>query len=95
MEQRNRGVLRIYAGRESGRLLGAELCAPSGEHLAHLLALAIERRLTVHDMLRMPIYHPVVEEGLRSALREISSRLPPCSISDLAGCEPIGDDALE
>ncbi|MEO6774520.1 MAG: dihydrolipoyl dehydrogenase [Kofleriaceae bacterium] len=95
MAQRNRGALRIYAARDSGLLLGAELCAPSGEHLAHLLALAIERELTVHDLLRMPFYHPVIEEGVRSALRELSSRLPPCAKSDLAACEPIGVDALE
>lgn len=95
VEQRNRGVVRIYAARVSGVILGAELCAPSAEHHAHLLALAIERRLTVHDLLRMPFYHPVLEEGVRSALRKLSSSLPPCAISDLAGCEPIGADALE
>lgn len=93
--QRNRGVLRVYAARGSGLVLGAELCAPAGSHLAHLLALALERMLTVHDLLRMPFYHPVLEEGLRSALREIASQLPPCSESDLAACGPIGADALE
>lgn len=93
--QRNRGVVRLYAARGIGLLLGAELCAPAGSHLAHLLALAIERTLTVHDLLRMPFYHPVLEEGLRSALRELSSQLPPCSESDLAACGPIGADALE
>lgn len=93
--QRNRGVLRIYAARGIGLVLGAELCAPAGEHLAHLLALAIERTLTVHDLLRMPFYHPVLEEGLRSALRELAAQLPPCGDSDLAACGPIGVDALE
>lgn len=93
--QRNRGIVRIYAMRDSGVLLGAELCAPSGEHLSHLLALAIDRGLTVHDLLRMPFYHPVLEEGVRSALRELASRLPRCAVSDLAGCEPIGVDALD
>ena len=34
------------ADRETGRLLGAELCAPAGEHLAHLIALAIDREMT-------------------------------------------------
>ncbi len=95
IEQRARGVLRVYAARGIGLLLGAELCAPGGAHLAHLLALAMERTLTVHDLLRMPFYHPVLEEGLRSALRELASQLPPCSDSDLAGCGPIGADALE
>ena len=40
------GLLRIHAAPDSGRLLGAEMCAPAGEHLAHLLALAVE---TWHD----------------------------------------------
>ncbi|MDP1829773.1 MAG: dihydrolipoyl dehydrogenase [Archangium sp.] len=78
----NAGVLRVYADHE-GLLLGAELCAPAGEHLAHLLALAIDRRLTVSELLRMPFYHPAFEEGLRSALRELSSQLPAPSDSDL------------
>ncbi|MCO5101983.1 MAG: dihydrolipoyl dehydrogenase [Burkholderiaceae bacterium] len=95
IEQRARGVLRLYAARGIGLLLGAELCAPGGAHMAHLLALAMERTLTVHDMLRMPFYHPVLEEGLRSALRALASQLPPCGESDLAGCGPIGADALE
>lgn len=85
--QRDSGLLRVYADRQSGLLLGAELCAPAGEHLAHLLALAIERSLTVSDLLRMPYYHPVFEEGLRTALRQLSERLPTSQDSDLARCE--------
>jgi dihydrolipoamide dehydrogenase len=85
--ERNSGLLHVYADRQSGLLLGAELCAPAGEHLAHLLALAIERSLTVPDLLRMPFYHPVFEEGLRTALRQLSERLPTSQASDLARCE--------
>ncbi len=93
--QRNKGILRLYAETESGRLLGAEMCAPDGEHMAHLLALAIERSLTVHDMLRMPFYHPVLEEGLRTALRDLAAQLPFCGESDLAGCEALNAEGLE
>lgn len=71
----NSGVLRIYGEKSDGRLLGAELAAPGGEHMAHLLAWAIERHATVFDMLQMPFYHPVVEEGLRSALRDLSEKI--------------------
>jgi dihydrolipoamide dehydrogenase len=84
--QRNEGVLRVYGDRESGRLLGAELCAPSGEHLAHLLALAVERSLTVQELLGMPYYHPVVEEGLRTALRALAREVGPEGVSDLEAC---------
>lgn len=93
--QRNRGLLRIYADRLNGRLLGAEMCAPAGEHMAHLLALAIERELTVYDLLRMPFYHPVLEEGLRTALRDLARQLPPGGDSDLAGCAAFGCEALD
>lgn len=93
--QRNKGILRLYAETEIGRLLGAEMCAPDGEHMAHLLALAIERSLTVHGMLRMPFYHPVLEEGLRTALRDLSAQLPVCGESDLAGCEALDAEGLE
>jgi len=73
---RNAGLLRICANREDGALVGAELFAPEGEHLAHWLALAIHRRSTVFDLLRAPFYHPTVEEGLRTALVGIAKQLP-------------------
>jgi dihydrolipoamide dehydrogenase len=73
---RNAGLLRLCANREDGRLVGAELFAPEGEHLAHWLALAIHRRSTVFDLLRAPFYHPTVEEGLRTALADLAKQLP-------------------
>jgi dihydrolipoamide dehydrogenase len=93
--QHNRGILRVYAGRDDGRLLGAELCAPAGEHLAHLLALAVQQSLTVRELLRLPFYHPVLEEGLRTALRDLASQLPAGVESDLAACEALGAEALD
>src|SRR5690606_17265838 len=59
-----------------------------------LLALAVGQKLTIQDLLRMPFYHPTLEEGLRTALRTIARQLPPCSISDLAGCGPMDAEAL-
>lgn len=82
------GLLRVYGQPQSGQLLGAELAAPDGEHLAHLLAWAIQREMTVFELLRMPFYHPTVEEGLRTALRNLAMqvRTQPSSF-DLALCE--------
>ncbi len=93
--QRNAGRISLYANRADGKLLGAELCAPAGEHIAHLLGLAVSQGLSVHDLLAMPIYHPVLEEGLRSALRDASRKLPDRRASDLAHCAQIGAAALE
>lgn len=95
MAERADGLLHVYAEREGGRLLGAEMCVPGAEHLAHLVALALERSLTVHEMLAMPFYHPVLEEGLRSALRELSRQLSVRSDSDLATCPNLGFEALD
>jgi dihydrolipoamide dehydrogenase len=68
---RPKGMIRIYADAGSGRLLGAEMVAPHGEHLAHQLAWSIQQNLTVFDLLSMPYYHPTVEESLKSALLDL------------------------
>jgi dihydrolipoamide dehydrogenase len=72
---RNRGHLRVYADRATGRFLGAEMAGPAAEHIGHLLAWALANRMTVASMLEMPFYHPVIEEGLRTALRDLDARL--------------------
>ncbi len=72
---RNRGLLRVYGDPATARFLGAEMVGPDAEHLAHLLAWALQAGMTVPQMLEMPFYHPVVEEGLRTALRDLDARL--------------------
>jgi dihydrolipoamide dehydrogenase len=72
---RNRGLLHVYADVVTGRIKGAELIGPDAEHLAHLLAWAIQSEMTVDRALDMPFYHPVVEEGLRTALRDAQAKL--------------------
>lgn len=72
---KNRGLLHVYADIATGRFLGAEMVGPSAEHIGHLLAWAVQQELTVARMLEMPFYHPVVEEGLRTALRDAAAKL--------------------
>ena len=71
----NKGHLRVYADRETGRFLGAEMVGPAAEHIAHLLAWAHQMKMTIPQMLNMPFYHPVIEEGLRTALRDVAAKL--------------------
>ncbi|BEH74117.1 dihydrolipoyl dehydrogenase [Edwardsiella tarda] len=80
---RNQGLLHVYGEQGSGRFLGAEMIGPDAEHLAHLLAWAHQQQLTIDQMLDMPFYHPVIEEGLRTALRDLQSQLH------------LGDDEIE
>jgi dihydrolipoamide dehydrogenase len=71
----NRGMLRVYGEYGTGRFLGAEMIGPRAEHLAHMLAWACQARMTVDQMLEMPFYHPVIEEGVRTALRDLHADL--------------------
>ncbi len=72
---RNAGIVRIFASRQSCTLVGAEMFGPRVEHTAHLLAWAIQTRLSVEQVLELPFYHPVIEEGIRTALRDLSAKL--------------------
>jgi dihydrolipoamide dehydrogenase len=72
---RNKGLLRVYGNPETGAFVGAEMVGPDAEHIGHLLSWALQSKLTVAQMLDMPFYHPVVEEGLRTALRELDAHL--------------------
>ena len=72
---RNKGLLHVYGEHGTGRFLGAEMMGPNVEHIAHLLAWAHQQQMTVSQMLDMPFYHPVIEEGLRTALRDLNAKL--------------------
>ncbi|WP_108659771.1 dihydrolipoyl dehydrogenase [Acuticoccus kandeliae] len=69
------GRLHLYAEAETGRILGAEMLAPEAEHLAHILALAIDRDARLEEMMDLPFYHPTVEEGLRTAICDALAKL--------------------
>lgn len=80
---KNKGRMKVYAEHRSGRFLGAEIFGPAAEHIGHLLAWAVQQQLSVDDILAMPFYHPVVEEGVRSAFRDASSKL---KLQNSTGC---------
>ncbi len=68
---KNMGIIRVYADKTSGKLLGAAMVCVHGENLAHLLSWSIQQGLTVGDLLQMPFYHPVIEEALQAALYDL------------------------
>ena len=72
---RNHGHLRVYADPDTQQFLGAEMVGPDAEHIGHLLAWALQAGMTIPQMLDMPFYHPVVEEGLRTALRDLAAHI--------------------
>ena len=72
---KNRGLLRLYVQKSDGLLLGACMCCVKAENLAHLICWSIQQGLTVFDMLKMPFYHPVIEEALQAALYNVLPQL--------------------
>lgn len=83
----NRGILRIYGEKNKGLLLGAEMIAPEGEHLAHLLAWAIQQNMRASDVLQFPIYHPVIEEGMKTALRDLAKKVTGAKKPEIPTCD--------
>ena len=81
---RNHGLLHVYADTTTGAFLGAEMIGPDAEHIGHLLAWARQMNLTIDQMLEMPFYHPVIEEGLRTALRDARAKLAAIASSKRA-----------
>jgi dihydrolipoamide dehydrogenase len=74
--RQNHGAARLYFDRSTKRFLGAEMAGPRAENIGHLLAWAHQAELTLDQMLAMPFYHPVVEEGIRTALRNAKEKEP-------------------
>ena len=72
---KNVGLAQLYFDTGSRRLKGAQMIGPDAEHIGHLLAWAISNENTVDDLVGMPFYHPVVEEGIRTAIRDGLSKL--------------------
>jgi len=87
---KNRGMLHVYGEHGTGLFLGAEMFGPSAEHIGHLLAWAAQKRMTVSEMLDMPFYHPVIEEGVRTALRDLNHKLQmgPETVEHSMDCGP-------
>ncbi len=62
------GVISLYADKQSKKLIGGEILMPHAEHFTHLLAWAVENEMTIAELVKMPFYHPVLEEAIQSAI---------------------------
>ncbi len=70
---RAQGGIRLYA-EPSGRLVGAEMIGPEVEHLAHLVAHAVQDGLDAKTFRDRPFYHPTLEEALDTAVSDLLER---------------------
>lgn len=72
---KNVGGIEVYVDKASQVFLGAEIFVTDGEHLAHLLAWILNQKPTISDILSQPFYHPTLEEGVRTAFRDVKYKL--------------------
>jgi dihydrolipoamide dehydrogenase len=63
IEARAMGLVHLYADPDDGRLRGAILLCPAADHLAHLIAWAIESGLTASALLELPFIIPCLRRG--------------------------------
>lgn len=87
---KNKGLIRVYGEEGSGRFLGAEMVGPAAEHIGHLLSWSVQHSLSVQQMLDSPFYHPVIEEGIRTALRHLNRglKMGPAPVEGCLDCGP-------
>lgn len=72
---KNIGGIEVYFDSTTQEFLGAEIYVTEAEHLAHLLAWSLSEKANLKQLLSKPYYHPTLEEGLRTSLRDAYSQL--------------------
>ena len=72
---KNKGMLNVYFDRDSHKFIGAEMIGPNAENIAHSLVWLIEMNITLEKAVDLPFYHPVVEEGIRTAFRDALTKM--------------------
>jgi pyruvate/2-oxoglutarate dehydrogenase complex dihydrolipoamide dehydrogenase (E3) component len=69
------GLWKIVAARDGGEILGSSILGPRADDLAHLISLAMVKRVTVDEILDMPWYHPTLSEVILGIARDIRRQL--------------------
>jgi len=86
---KNKGIMRVYVNKKTAAVLGATLISIKAENVAHLLAWAVQRGLSVFDILRLPFYHPVIEEALQACFYDVLGKLEIKSTAKILELEEI------
>ena len=69
-----RGLVKIIADGEAGRILGAHIIGPQATELIASLALAIQNDLTVDNFLATIVAHPTLSEAVKEAMEDIQGK---------------------
>jgi pyruvate/2-oxoglutarate dehydrogenase complex dihydrolipoamide dehydrogenase (E3) component len=66
-------VWKLVANAETGEILGSQILGPRADDIVHVLSTAMYYRGTVHDLMKMPWYHPTLTEVLLSLARTLAN----------------------
>ena len=69
------GFVKLLANPKSGEILGGECVGPLGGELIHEIAIAMSKRMTVHELAAMPHYHPTLAEIWTYPAEELAGRI--------------------
>ena len=89
MKARNAGLVRIYAGTDTGIIAGRPsvglgwATSPASSH-------GRSSGGTADTLLQLPFYHPTCEEGLKPALRAICEAVKSPNLGELDDVAPEG-----
>ena len=66
------GHVKLLASPENGKILGAHIVGPEAADLIHELIAVMYYQGTVHDVARMPHYHPTLAEIVTYPAEELA-----------------------
>lgn len=70
------GFVKLLAEPRTGEILGGCCAGPMGGELIHEIVVAMAARLTVHQFLDVPHYHPTLAEIWTYPAEELASKIP-------------------
>jgi dihydrolipoamide dehydrogenase len=72
------GLWKLVIERASCEILGSAILGPRADDLIHLVSLMMHYRGTVHDIPRLPWYHPTLSEVMINLGRDLAEKTKGC-----------------
>ena len=69
------GFVKLLADPRSGEILGGCCVGPMGGELIHEIIAAMHKRMTAHELARMPHYHPTLAEIWTYPAEELADKI--------------------
>lgn len=70
------GFVKLIAHRETGEIIGGACVGPGGGDLLHEIIVAMQARMTVHQLAETPHYHPTLAEIWTYPAEELADQIP-------------------